>query len=155
VTHGFKVREEIAGQSRKGDARAEARHTEKRKIGQEGEEPQTGHRHRTLRSATRGRQGAVEEIVKEVIEKVVVEKVQLEEVFFEEIDEEVIEEIFEEVVEEELANLVPAKHRHRQECLCHTGFRVRPPALPTRSIRANRRSQCGTDTFVCAALGRM
>jgi hypothetical protein len=129
-THGCKVREESAGQSREGDARTEARHPEERKLGQEGEEPQTGHRHRTVGSAERRRQSAVEEVVFEevVFKEVVREEVICEEVIFKKVriekvvGEEIVgEEIDEEVCEEALAaatNRVPAEHRHRQECLC-------------------------------------
>jgi hypothetical protein len=104
--HGSKVREESAGQSREGDARTETRHAEKRRLGQEGKEPQTSDRHRTLRSATRRREGAageegvVEEVVgKEIVfEEVVVKEVFVEKIFIEEVGQEVIEEIFEEAV---------------------------------------------------------
>jgi hypothetical protein len=102
VKHGCKIREESTGQSREGDARTEARHAEKRKLGQEGEEPQTGHRHRTLRSATRRRQGAVEEIVEEVeFEEGVLKEIQLEEIVVEKVFiEEELKEVF---IEEEVS----------------------------------------------------
>jgi hypothetical protein len=109
--HG-KVRRKGSGESRDRVAQIETRNAEER-IGQEGDEPQTGDRDRTVGSATRRRQGAVEEggvveegfvieevHVKEVVEQesIVkegnVEKVVIEEVIIEEI---VIEEVFEEI----------------------------------------------------------
>jgi hypothetical protein len=107
LLHGEQVREKVPGQSREGDARAETRHAQKRRLGQEGDEPQAGHRHRTFGSASRRRQGAVEEgLVEEVVfieEGVVVEEgFVFEESFIEEsfvIEENLLEEIdFEEVV---------------------------------------------------------
>jgi hypothetical protein len=96
--NGSKVREESAGQSREGDARAEEGHTQERKLGQESEEPQASHRHRTLRSAPRRRQGAVEEVV---IEEIELEEIVVKEVFVQEVQLEEV--VFEEVVEEEVA----------------------------------------------------
>src|SRR2546428_11655260 len=55
--HG-QVRKESAGEGQAGDARAKTRHAEKRALGQEGEEPQTGDRHRPRRGAPRRGQGA-------------------------------------------------------------------------------------------------
>src|SRR3954447_1857067 len=100
MEHGCKVREESTGQSREGDARTQTRHAEKRRLRQEGEEPQAGDRDRIVGSAPRGRQGAGEEIVFEEVEreKVEFEEVVVEKIFFEKVDKEVIEEIFEEAV---------------------------------------------------------
>jgi hypothetical protein len=121
VEHGCKIRKESARQSREGDARAEARHAQERKLGQEGEEPQAGHRHRIVGSAPRRRQSAIEEVVFEEVEleEVVLEKVFVEEIFFEEVDQEVIEEIFEEVDKEEVAE--------RSAYIC-VNLRIRLPA---------------------------
>jgi hypothetical protein len=77
LLHGRQVREKVGGESREGDARAEARHAEKWQLGEEGDEPQAGHRHRTFGSAARRRQGAVEEVVVEegcIIEEGVIEE---------------------------------------------------------------------------------
>jgi hypothetical protein len=71
LLHGVKVREEIAGQSRDGDAQVQARHAQER-VGQEGDEPQTGHRHRTVGSAARRRKGAGEKVVVRLVEEVFV-----------------------------------------------------------------------------------
>jgi hypothetical protein len=106
-SHGCKVREESAGQSREGNARTEARHAQKRRFGQEGDQPQTSDCDRLVRSAKGRRQGAVEEIIlKEVfVEEVEHEEVFIEEVHFEEIEhkEVVVEKVFiEEVGEEEV-----------------------------------------------------
>ncbi|MBV8543143.1 MAG: hypothetical protein JO093_09705 [Acidobacteria bacterium] len=98
ATYGCKVREESAGQSREGDARTEKGHAEKRKLGQEGNEPQTGHRHRPLRSAPRRRQGAVEEVLSE---EIFIQEIVVKEVVFEEIELEEI--VFEKILEEEIA----------------------------------------------------
>src|SRR6187402_3404838 len=49
-------------QGREGDAREEARHAEERRLGQEGDEPQAGHRDRPVGSARGRRQGAGEEV---------------------------------------------------------------------------------------------
>jgi hypothetical protein len=99
VTHGCKVREKSAGQSREGDARTEEGHAQKRKLGQKGNQPQTSHCHRTLGSAPRRRQGAVEEIVKEVVEEIVIQEIDFEEIQLEEV---VFEKVYE-VLEEEVA----------------------------------------------------
>jgi hypothetical protein len=105
-SHGCKVREESAGQSREGDARTEARHAEERRFGQEGDQPQTSDRDRLVGSATGRRQGADEEIVlKEVVlEEVFVEAIDREEVECEEVIVEkiFIEEVGEEIFEEEV-----------------------------------------------------
>jgi hypothetical protein len=59
---GFKVR-------RTRDARVQAGQAEERPQRQNGEEPQAGHRNRTLRSARRGREGAREEVQLEEVLK--------------------------------------------------------------------------------------
>jgi hypothetical protein len=105
--HGNKVREESAGQSREGDARTQTWNAEERLVGQEGEEPQTSHRHRSVGSTTRRRQRAVEEIVEEILEKVF-EEIELEEIVFEEIQ---LEKIFEEEVNQN-AGVMPALSLH-------------------------------------------
>lgn len=101
VLHGKQIREEGLGQSRREHARDEAGQVEERPLGQEGDEPQAGHRHRPLRGETRRRQGAVEEIELEevfveevfVVEEIVlVEEELLAQIVFEEIVEEVLEE---------------------------------------------------------------
>jgi hypothetical protein len=109
VSHGCKVREESAGESREDDARTEARNAEKRRLRQEGDQPQTSHCHRLVRSAPRRRQGAVEEVIVEevfveevFIKEVVLEEVECQEVFVEKVGfkEIVIEKIDEEILEE-------------------------------------------------------
>jgi hypothetical protein len=75
-SHGVEVRQEDSEEGRRGDARVQARQAEKR-VGQKGDEPQAGHRHRALRGAARRRQGAVEEVE---LEEVVEEGLELEEV---------------------------------------------------------------------------
>jgi hypothetical protein len=112
VLHGKQIREEGLGQSRREHARDEARQVEERPVGQEGDQPQTGHRHRPVGGAARGRQGPVEEVVLE--EELFEEGILVEEVFvfeevilfeevllFEEIEREEVQ--FEEVLEEEIA----------------------------------------------------
>ena len=54
------VREESERESRAGDARAEARHAQERRVGQDGEEPQAGDRDRTFGGAQSRREGAKE-----------------------------------------------------------------------------------------------
>ena len=87
--HGIEIRKEVAGQSGTRDARTKARETEERSIGQEGDESQAGDRHRTLRGATRRRQGAAKEIVIEetllVEEAIIVEEALVEVVVEEEV----------------------------------------------------------------------
>jgi hypothetical protein len=103
VTHGCKVRKESAGQSREDDARTEARHAQERRLGQEGDQPQTSDRYRPLRSTPRRRQGAAgEEVIfeEEVEFEEIIEEVQLEEVVFKEV---IIEKVYKEVFEEEVA----------------------------------------------------
>src|SRR5258706_5492350 len=69
-------------------ARAQAGNAQERELGQEGEEPKTGHRHRPVRSTPRRRESTVEEILLEEIE---LEEVQREEVVIEEVvDEEIV-----------------------------------------------------------------
>jgi hypothetical protein len=65
--HGQQIRQKGFRESREDDARAQARHTSERWLGQEGDEPQTGDRDRTLRSTSRRRQspGGAEEVVVE------------------------------------------------------------------------------------------
>jgi hypothetical protein len=75
ILHGKQVREEGIGKSRREHARDEAREVEERRLRQEGDEPQAGHRHRTFGSAPRRRKGAVEEIVVEEVFVVIVEEV--------------------------------------------------------------------------------
>jgi hypothetical protein len=94
VLHGQQIREEGFRQSRREHARDETRQVEKR-VGKESDQPQASHRHRPLRSATRGREGAVEEVLfeeierKEVVEEAfLVQEIELEEIHFEEIGEE-------------------------------------------------------------------
>src|SRR5439155_1567503 len=55
------IRKESTSEGQEGYARTEARHAEERKVQEEGNEPKTGDRHRTLRSSPRGRKGAQEE----------------------------------------------------------------------------------------------
>jgi hypothetical protein len=66
---GIKARGKRGAEKKEGHAEEQ--------LGQEGHEPQAGHRHRTLRSALERRQGPGEEIV--------FEEVGVEEVFIEEI----------------------------------------------------------------------
>src|SRR6187401_2169581 len=56
-------------QGREGDAREEARHAEERRLGQEGDEPQAGHRDRPVRSEEGRRQGAGEEVRREEVDR--------------------------------------------------------------------------------------
>ena len=92
--HG-EVRQEGAVEGQEGDGRAQGRHAAERPLGQEGDEPQAGDRHRPVGSAARRRQGAfesepIEEIVEPQIEEVgtaeVREEIRNEEVVVEEID---------------------------------------------------------------------
>jgi hypothetical protein len=78
VLHGKQIREESLGQSRREHARDETRQVEKR-LRQKGKEPQTSHRHRTLRGQTRRWKSPGEEIVEEVFEDSGLEKVFIEE----------------------------------------------------------------------------
>jgi hypothetical protein len=113
--HGEQVREEGVGEGREGDARAEARHAAQRRLGQEGGEPQAGHRDRIVRGAARRGEGpageedaGVGEVrgLEEIVE--VVEIVKIREILeVSEIDEEHGEPLAEvgreEVVVEEIA----------------------------------------------------
>jgi len=57
------IRQEGAGEGRKGHARTQRGKTEVRSFRKKGDEPQTGDRHRALRGAPRRRQGAPEEVL--------------------------------------------------------------------------------------------
>jgi hypothetical protein len=95
VSNGIEVWEVIAETSRKRDAPQEEGNAEERTLGKESDEPQAGHRDRTLRSARERRKGSVEEVV---VEEVVVEKV-----FAQVLEEVIVEEVFAQVLEEEVA----------------------------------------------------
>jgi hypothetical protein len=99
--YGKQVWEEGPGQSREGDARAQEGHAAQRRLGQEGDEPQAGHRHRSLGSAPRRREGAAAAEV--FVEEVVLEDVEQQEVEREEVvlDEEGLAVEEEQLLEEE------------------------------------------------------
>src|SRR5262245_26043426 len=59
--HGQEVRKESAEEGRAGDARAEAREAALGPVGQEGEKPEAGDRHRPLGGSESGSEGAQEE----------------------------------------------------------------------------------------------
>lgn len=90
--HG-EVRKDRAVEGQEGDARTQGREAQKRAFRQEGDEPQAGDRDRTLRSATRRREGPGEEVGIEEIgrEEVVVAEIGLEEVEGEKVEREEIE----------------------------------------------------------------
>ena len=67
--HGTKVLEESIGQSWARDAKAQVRDFEERPIRQEGQEPETGDRDRTLRSSPRGKESPSEKKFKEKLEQ--------------------------------------------------------------------------------------
>src|SRR4029077_14037897 len=60
--HAEEVWEEGRIQGAEGDARTEAGDAQVRPLGEEGEEPQAGHRDRPVRGASSGRQGSEEEV---------------------------------------------------------------------------------------------
>jgi len=67
--HGTKVLEESIGQSWARDAKAQVGDFEERPIWQEGQEPETGDRDRTLRSSPRGKESPSEKKFKEKLEQ--------------------------------------------------------------------------------------
>jgi len=58
--HGTKILEEGIGQSRTRDEEAQGRHIEERQIGQEGQEPKAGDRHRSVGGEARGKESPSE-----------------------------------------------------------------------------------------------
>jgi hypothetical protein len=83
------IRKEGQRESREGNARAQARHVEKRPLGQEGDEQETGDRNRPFGSPRSRRQGAsqegFEEGIKERFEETIYQEAVVEEEIFKEL----------------------------------------------------------------------